>query len=336
MIVVSVLGTAAWGFHHLARGHIARWGKARQHHDGLRIQHLQQGLGAAKDVKLLGRETEFLEQYSVHNTQSARAMRLQQSLKQLPRLWLELLAVAGLATLVITMLAQGSGFSVVLPTLALFAASAFRLIPSVNRILSAVQSLRYGLAVIDTLYEELKLAALAHIKPSTAIIRLSETLAFDRVTYTYPNGPAPALKDLSLVIRRGELVGIIGMSGAGKSTLVDVFLGLLTPDSGVVRVDGDDIQNSLRGWQDQIGYVPQSIYLTDDTIRRNVAFGLSVAQIDEAAVWRATLSANIDETLTLPEFSVEGGEGIDDGNDGCYAIIHLGGGSDGQANAASI
>jgi len=105
--VVSVLGTAAWGFHRLTRGRIARWGKARQHHDGVRLQHLQQGLGAAKNVTLFGRETEFLEQYRVHNAQFARVGQLQTTLQQFPRLGLELLAVSGLAILVISTLAQG-------------------------------------------------------------------------------------------------------------------------------------------------------------------------------------------------------------------------------------
>jgi len=106
LIVVSVLGTAAWGFHRLTRGRIARWGEARQHHEGLRLQHLQQGLGGAKDMKLLGRETDFLDQYRVHNAQMARVSQLHTTLQQFPRLWLELLAVSGLAILVISILAQ--------------------------------------------------------------------------------------------------------------------------------------------------------------------------------------------------------------------------------------
>jgi ABC-type transport system involved in cytochrome bd biosynthesis fused ATPase/permease subunit len=106
LIVVSVLGTAAWGFHRLTRGRIARWGEARQHHDGWRLQHLQQGLGGAKDVTLLGRETDVLDQYRVHNAQFACVGQLHTTLQQFPRLWLELLAVSGLAILVISMLAQ--------------------------------------------------------------------------------------------------------------------------------------------------------------------------------------------------------------------------------------
>lgn len=295
LMVVSVLGTAAWGFHHLTRGRIERWGEARQHHEGLRIQHLQQGFGGAKDVKLLGRETDFLEQYRVHNVQSARALQLLSILQQLPRLWLELLAVSGLAILVISMLAQDRVLQAVLPTLGLFAAAVFRIMPSVNRVLGAVQSLRYALPVIDILHTELKLASpeiadtRSHVTPFRAALELSH------ITYAYPGAAEPALKNISLAIQRGESVGFIGVSGAGKSTLVDILLGLLTPDTGEVRVDGKDIQINLRNWQDQIGYVPQSIYLTDDTLRRNVAFALPNEQIDDAAVQRAIQAAQLDD-----------------------------------------
>jgi len=295
LIVVTVLGITSWGIYHLTRARIAAWGVARQHHEGLRIQHLQQGLGGAKDVKLLGRETDFLEQYRAQNAQVARVGRLLQTMQQLPRLWLELLAVTGIAILAISMLAQNRALEAVLPTLGLFAAAAFRLMPSVNRVLSSVQLLRYGLPVIDTLHAELKLAVPQAPGTHTPAPPFRDELELKQITYTYPNAPKPALEDLSLTIRRSELVGFIGASGAGKSTLVDVLLGLLTPDAGEVRVDGNNIQHGLRDWQDQIGYVSQSIFLTDDTLRRNVAFGLPNAQIEEAAVWRAIRAAQIED-----------------------------------------
>ena len=302
LIVVSMLGTAAWGFHRLTRGRIARWGHARQHHEGLRIQHLQQGLGGAKDVKLLGRETDFLEQYRLHNAQSARVGQLQSTLQQLPRLWLELLAVSGLAILVISMLAQDRALEAVLPTLGLFAAAAFRIMPSVNRVLGAVQSLRYVLPVIDVLYTELKLATPEVADTHSPVTPFRAALELSQITYAYPGAAEPALKDISLAIQRGESVGFIGASGAGKSTLVDIVLGLLTPDTGEVRVDDKDIQANLRNWQDQIGYVPQSIFLTDDTLRRNVAFGLPSEQIDDAAVQRAIQAAQLEDFVaSLPD-----------------------------------
>ena len=302
LIVMGVLGTAAWGFHHLTRRRISRWGEARQHHEGLRIQHLQQGLGGAKDVKLLGRETDFLEQYRQHNVQSARMGQLQITLQQLPRLWLELLAVSGLAILVISMLLQERALEALLPALGLFAAAAFRLMPSVNRVLGAVQSLRYSLPVIDVLHTELALATPEIADTHSSVTPFCAALGLNQVTYTYPGAAEPALKDISLTIKHGESVGFIGASGAGKSTLVDILLGLLTPNSGEVRVDGKNIQANLRNWQDQIGYVPQSIFLTDDTLRRNVAFGLPESQIDDTAITRAIQAAQLEEFVTsLPD-----------------------------------
>ena len=298
LTVASVLGAAAWGFHLFTRGRIARWGEARLHHEGLRMQHLQQGLGGAKDVKLLGRETEFLDQYRVHNVESARAGQLQLTLTQLPRLWLELLAVSGLAILVISALAQNRALEAVLPALGLFAAAAFRLMPSVNRALGAVQSLRYGLPVIDILHTEFKLTTPEVAGTHSSVTPFRAVLELSQITFTYPGAAEPTLKDISLAIQRGESVGFIGTSGAGKSTLVDILLGLLTPDRGEVRMDGCDIQANLRNWQDQIGYVPQSIFLTDDTLRRNVAFGLPNEQIDDASVWRAIQAAQLEAFVT--------------------------------------
>jgi ABC-type multidrug transport system fused ATPase/permease subunit len=302
LIVVGVLGTASWGFHRLTRGCITRWGEARQHHDGLRMQHLQQGLGGAKDVKMLGRESDFLAQYRMHNTESARVGGLHGTVQQFPRLWLELLAVSGLAILVISMLVQDRALEAVLPTLGLFAAGAFRLLPSINRILGAMQSLRYGLPVIDLLHEELNLAIPKVADSRSPVTPFREGLELSRVTYAYPGAAEPALKDISLAVQRGESVGFVGASGAGKSTLVDILLGLLTPDTGEMRVDGKDIQGNLRNWQDQIGYVPQAIFLTDDTLRRNVAFGLANEQIDDVAVQHAIRAAQLEEFATsLPD-----------------------------------
>jgi len=290
-----VLGTAAWGFHYLTRGRISRWGKARQHHDYKRIQHLQQGLGGAKDVKLFGREDEFLKQYRSHNEQSAQVGQLQHTLTQLPRLWLELLAIGGLVILVISMLIQGRPIEAILPTLGLFAAAAFRLMPSVNRILGAFQSLRFGLPVIDVLHKEANLATQDLADDHQTIIPFRDMLELNHITYTYPTAIEHAIKDISITIKRGESVGFIGTSGSGKSTMVDIMLGLLTPSKGEVQIDGQNIQLNLRNWQNQIGYVSQSIFLTDDTLRHNVAFGLSDDQIDDTAIQRAIKAAQLEE-----------------------------------------
>ena len=303
LLVVVILGCAAWGFHLFTRGRLLRLGIARQHHDGQRIQELQQGLGGVKETKLLGRELGFLAKYEEHNAESARIEQFQATLQLLPRLWIELLAVTGLATLIIAMLAQGQDAASIVPTLGLFAAAAFRLMPSAYRVLGAVQNLPYGMPVIKMLREELKLNPELQVNAESDVDpRLRNAFEHDielvDVGYKYPSSTEPALKGLNIGIGKGESIGFVGPSGSGKSTLVDIVLGLLTPTSGKVKVDNKDIQTSLRGWQDQIGYVPQSVFLTDDTLRNNVAFGIPSNQIDEGAVTRAIQAAQLDAFVT--------------------------------------
>ncbi|MBK9446935.1 MAG: ABC transporter ATP-binding protein [Betaproteobacteria bacterium] len=302
LVVVLALGTAAGAFHRFTRKRIERWGKESQLHEGLRLQHLQQGLGGVKDVKLLGREEEFLGQFGVHNRRSTHVAEMRSTLQAFPRLFLELLAVTALAALVSIMLSQGKPIEALLPTLGLFAAAAFRLMPSINRVMVALQSVRFSKTVIETVSTELHLMALPRPVATGAVGPLRNELRLEGLRFRYPAAEQESLKVDELSIPCGASVGIVGGSGAGKSTLLDVMLGLLTPDQGVVCADGVDIQRDLRGWQDQIGYVPQAIYLTDDTLRRNIAFGLPAAQIDETVVQRAIQSAQLDRFVSeLPQ-----------------------------------
>lgn len=302
LVVVSVLVIAAWIFQRVTRGRILKWGKARQYHEGLRIQHLQQGLGGAKDVKLLGREAEFIKQYGEHNAGSARASQRQYAVKQFPRLWLELLGVGGLTFLVLVMVGQNKPMGAFLPTLGLFAAAAFRLMPSANRVLTAIQNLRYGLPIVQNLNREKDYIDAMPRERGDSIMSLERDIEVEGVVFRYPNAGADALKGVTLAIQRGTSVGFIGSSGSGKSTLIDVILGLLAPLSGRVKVDGVDIQERLRAWQNSIGYVPQTIFLTDDTLRRNVAFGLPSEQIDDGAVTKALRAAQLEKFVNeLPD-----------------------------------
>ncbi|MDD5558616.1 ABC transporter ATP-binding protein [Candidatus Methylomirabilis sp.] len=302
LLVMTTIGLAAWFFHHLTRAHLLHWGEARQYHEGLRMQHLQQGLFAAKEVKLLGREEDFLARFSLHNIGIAHVAQRQLTIQQMPRLWLELLAVVGLAALVLVMLRLGKPLDALLPILGLFAGAAFRVLPSINRVLGAIQSIRYCLPVVNTLHQEMALFDASAAPKRIRLLPFWAQLALTKVSYRYPNAAATSLRDVSLTVAHGTTVGFIGSSGAGKTTLIDVILGLLSPSSGQVTVDGVDIQTNLRGWQDQIGYVPQFIFLTDDTLRRNVAFGIPDDQIDHEAVRRAIRAAQLDDFVNgLPQ-----------------------------------
>jgi ATP-binding cassette, subfamily B, bacterial PglK len=293
LVVSAVLLIASWGFYQSTRGRIKRWGEKRLYHDGLRVQHLNQGLGGVKDIKLLGREAEFITQFHEHTSKTAQMTKNATVLQKLPRLWLELLAVVGLVLLVFIMLAQGHEISSIVPIMGLFAVAAFRLMPSVNRIITDMQYLRYGLPAIDNLYDDFKLS-IPEIVNSTNTNKFKKEICLTDITYHYPDTSNSSLSSVAIKVSRGEFIGIIGSSGCGKSTLMDVILGLLTPCSGKVVVDEVDIKQNIRGWQDQIGYVPQTIYLTDDTLRRNIAFGLPDEQIDDSAVECAILAAQLD------------------------------------------
>jgi ATP-binding cassette, subfamily B, bacterial PglK len=295
--VAAMMGVAAGIFSLATRRRVAVWGAARQQHEGIRLQRLQEAIGGAKEVMLLGREAEFLKRYQFHNAASAALAQRHGTVLQLPRLWLELLAVLGLAALVVSMLARGRDMSALLPTLGLFAVAGFRLLPSVNRTLTGLQGFRYGQATITVLHEELSRTAPPRREPAAEAPGFHHEIRLADVGYTYPAAARPSLTNIEVVIRRGECVGIVGPSGAGKSTLIDICLGLLTPTVGSVYVDGVDIRDDLRGWQNQIGYVPQSVYLTDETLKRNIAFGLPESEIDEAAVWNAIRDAQLEELV---------------------------------------
>jgi len=302
LIVVSTLGLAGWIFHMYTREYILRWGKARQYHEGLRIQYLQEGLGGSKDVKLLGQEDNFVSQYQTHNCGSARVGQYKSVMQVLPRIWLELLSVVGLVILVFIMIWQGKSLETILPTLGLFTAAAFRLIPSANRIISAIQGIRFTVPVIETLFAECQQINESSTSNGGAIFPFEESISLNNVSYRYPSAESMSLLDLTITIPKGISVGFIGGSGAGKSTVVDIILGLLTPINGDVKVDGINIQTNIRGWQDQIGYVPQSIFLTDDSLRRNIAFGLPNEKINEDALKQAIVAAQLDEFINeLPQ-----------------------------------
>jgi ABC-type multidrug transport system fused ATPase/permease subunit len=301
-VSIATLLLFGGGFYWLTRKAMLRWGEARQHHERMRLQHLQEGLGGVKDVRLLGREDRFIDRYGEHADGFARVGRMQNTVQELPRLMLEVMAVGALAALVITLISRGNPLNSLLPTVGLFAAAAFRIMPSVNRIMTAIQVMRHALPVVTTLASELEALAPQEAPGSGSQIELKRELRVEDVNFSYPSTEAPALHDISLEIHAGESIGFVGGSGSGKSTLIDVILGLLAPQRGVIRVDGVDVRENLRSWQDHIGYVRQHIYLTDDSLRRNIAFGLRDADIDNQAVQRALRAAQLEDFVaSLPQ-----------------------------------
>jgi ABC-type multidrug transport system fused ATPase/permease subunit len=298
IVVISFLFISGFLFFNLTKNKILDWGKQRLYHDSRISQHLIQGLGSVKDVKLLDRESYFLNKFDNHNSNKANILSKQTTLVQIPRLYLELLAVIGMSGLVIMMILQNKSLNLLIPTIGIFVAAAFRMIPSVNRIMSSIQSIRYSGAVIDVLYSEFYL-----IRNTPSEYCGSKKITFNynfeikNLTFSYNESDVNAINDISINILKGKMVGIIGQSGSGKSTLVDIILGFLNPSEGFVCSDGINIKQNMRAWQNFIGYVPQSIFLIDDSIRRNIALGVPDDEIDEVAINRCIKSAQLEQYI---------------------------------------
>lgn len=305
IVVTLFFVVSAYLFQLLTKAKIVKWGELRQLHDGKVNLHLLQGLGGVKDVKLMGREDYFLGKFNESNLWKAKLSTRQFTLQQVPRLYLELLAVIGLVGLIVVMVLQQKPITSLIATLGIFVAAAFRMIPSINRIMVSFQSIRFAQPVVETLYNEFKTIH-EDVELSKLITpnerQFSDNIHSDSLVFNYPGSKVNALNGVTFTIKMGESVGLIGPSGSGKSTFVDLLLGLLKPSKGNIFVDGTDIQGDIRRWQDQIGYVPQSIYLMDDTLRRNIAFGIPDKLINEDAVLKAIKSAQLDEYVhNLPD-----------------------------------
>jgi ATP-binding cassette, subfamily B, bacterial PglK len=299
-VLFLVMGMAMYAFQQTTKKHLKTWGNERQKHEGFRIQKAQEGLGGVKDVKLLGREADFIANYSLHNLNASLVERKQNALSQIPRLWLETIGVMGLTLLVVIALQHTDTPATVIPTIGLFAAAAFRILPSANRVLNSLQSLRYADVVVKLMLKELA-------KDTEKEVAEKNSIAFDykielrNVSYVYPNAKTTSISDVCLAINKSESIGLVGTSGAGKSTLVDLILGLLKPTSGAIYVNGVDVATGMRSWQDKIGYVQQSIFLSDDTLKRNIAFGLKDEDIDDELIKQAIKASQLEQFIeTLP------------------------------------
>ena len=301
LAVLLVFGLSTFVFQRTTRRRIDNWGYQVDYHETKILQHLKEGFGGAKDVKVLGRENEFLSQHEKHLGESIRINRIYNVILTLPRSFMEIITIVGLCLLVVSMVVRGRELADIVPILGLFAAAAFRVMPSINRLLMATQTLIFNRSIIASVYKDFLLDSPDSLSLKSET-KFATQLELTDVSFKYPTAATASLQNVSLVVKRGEAVGFVGPSGAGKSTLVDVILGLFAPTSGVVKVDGQDVQQNLRNWQNQIGYVPQAIYLTDDTLRRNVAFGLNDENIDDNLVSNAIRLAQLEEFVaTLPE-----------------------------------
>lgn len=308
LVAVGIVGGGSWLFLRLVRGRMKRYGKKARTERKKSIQAVNQGLGGFVDARVLGVEHALAEDFKTSIAKFARYNRFQQFIGKLSNPLLEFIAVAGLMLVVLSMVLVGTDLASMVPMLGLFGAAIVRLRSSVGSITAKASQLGYNMASVDAVVDDLQALQRDMASARVAVVDRSEPLVLtnrvgvEGVTYRYPNAHEPALEDIALTIERGQSVGFVGATGSGKTTMINVLLGLLKPQEGAITVDGQRIHDHLRGWQNNIGYIPQSIYLLDDTIRRNVAFGFSEDDIDDEQVWTALRAAQIAEhVMDLPD-----------------------------------
>jgi ATP-binding cassette subfamily C protein len=313
--VFSLLALATVIFYLGVRHALTERGLLSQEHWSRQIQIINQAMGAIKEIKIFGREAYLIStlQRELSCIQMHDTFYL--VVGSLPKLFIEVLAVGALLLVATAFMLLGRPAHSMLPVLALVGVAVVRLAPAITVINTSLADLRYKRASLELVCNELQTFANCNRQPCLpgSSGKFQASIKLNDVRYTYPGATTEAIRGISLEIAAGEAVGFIGTSGAGKSTLVDIILGLLTPSSGEVRADGSVIQNDLRDWQRQIGYVPQDIYLMDDTIRRNVAFALPDKDIDQLAVSRALEAAQLNvfvNNLPLGINTVVGNRGI--------------------------
>jgi ATP-binding cassette, subfamily B, bacterial PglK len=306
ILITSGLGIFLGGYFGLVRKRVKSLGKGFKEHEGKIFQQVYQGLGGIKEIKVLGHEKYFYEAFRVQMWGYTYTYRLSTLIAQSGRFIVESISIALVLGIVILLLSSGRHASEVLVTFSLFAVALVRLIPTVNRLNWAITQIRFGIPSLDEVFVQLKncekLIEEVSKEKKADSINFKQQIEFRNVTHKYDDSEKLSLDSVSIAIPKNFSVALVGSSGAGKTTAIDLILGLLKPVVGEVLVDGMDIHRSLMSWQRQIGYVPQSIYLIDDSLRNNVAFGVKRELINDEMVWKALRLAQLESFVSeLPQ-----------------------------------
>lgn len=318
LILIAVILLIFFGLLHPMKDSLARWNEEGFHAYGEMIRITNHGLGGLKETRVIGCESYFENQIEEQSEIYAKTTTLSSAYGNLPRFVLEPLMISFLIsfTFLFITLNQNNTHNLT-GVLGIFALASVRLMPAVGNLISGINVIRSSSYSLDRLFFDLKELEKEKLitnvnSPSHSqnllpnqnqqTFQFSDKVILDRITFQYPNSTTNVIKDISLSIRKGESIGLIGKSGAGKTTLVDVILGLFIPQFGDIKVDGVSVYNNLRAWQNMLGYVPQSIFLIDDTLERNIAFGVADHLIDKNRLKKAIEMAQLSEVVEqLPD-----------------------------------
>ena len=312
MAIVAVLGAGYAGIYMLIRHRLSDSGQRRMEANSERFKAVNEAFGSIKEIKVLGREESLIERYGDPARQLARATVTQQVLAQIPGYGMQVLGVGTL--LVVTIILMGDTSRPLAETaslLAIYAFGAQRLMPALQQIYLGASLLKFNKVVVDTLYHDIVEEGFEHstfVDQPAALAKerlpFEHAIRLENVTFKYPGAATPSSDSITIEIPRRSFVAFVGATGAGKTTLADIVLGLLRPQHGNLLVDGTVVDDTnMRAWQNNLGYVPQDVYLADDSIAANIAFGIPAAERDQSAIERSAIVANVHGFITaeLPD-----------------------------------
>lgn len=273
-----------------------------------RFRLMNEGFGGIKDVLLLDRKYDFIDRFTKQGNIQALAQGTNSAISQVPRFFVELLAFGAMISLVLILLKSYNGeLGQVLPILAIYALACFKLLPALQQIYSSITQIKGNSAAFEAVKEDLQQSKLTdnqlNEKTASPKLKFEEKIRLEDINFAYPNKESNALKNVNISIPINHVIGIVGSSGSGKSTLIDIILGLLPPKSGKIYIDDTLItKDNIRNWQNNLGFVPQSIFLSEGSIAENIAFGIPINEIDYDKVMKAINLAHLSELIQeLPE-----------------------------------
>ena len=290
-----------YSFFKITNARIHTYGQERKKYDASISRLILEGYGGSKEIKLLDRSSYFIDQFNFYSDQKKRIAANQSTFAQVPRLYIELLAVLSVVGLVAIMLFQEYPTEEIISKVGVFVVAVFRIIPSYSKISAALQNVKFNSVVLDIIYQKLRELKIEEISDEVKV-EFKKEIKFDSVFFRYSNSEKNVLNNIDFTIKKGRTIGFIGASGSGKSTIIDLLNGLLKPNAGQIRIDNIPLEECLKSWQQKIGYVPQQNFLTDSSIASNIAFGLPEEEIDQIKLSNAIQKAELKKFIdSLPE-----------------------------------
>jgi len=303
MLMLFAITVFSCVFYFVTKNKITTLGKERQKVELSRLKEIQESFKIFREIKLMGLESFFIRKFNFYNSQVYKLFKTEAIIVSLPKILFELIIIILFSLIIILFLKMNYDSKEIITIISIFTLAAVKLLPSFNRILLSFQQINFGIPYLNVTYEEFKKYKIDLFNNIAEKIKFDKNITFKNLNFNY--GDKKIFKKINININKGDVVYIKGPSGSGKTTFLDLFCGLIKPDEGKVLIDDKDISNSLRDYQNLITYVPQSVYLLDDSIKNNITLGESSNDIDAKRLQKSLEIACLDDFIQFSKYGLD-------------------------------